>query len=71
MEFFTYLERTNFRWKHRSPRVAKTILNNKQSCWRYHYPQPPIALQSYSNKNSMVSTENVHTEQWNQIENPV
>jgi hypothetical protein len=43
-----------FIWKHKILQLAKTAIQQKEQCWRYHNTQLQTILQSNSNKNSMV-----------------
>ena len=54
MAFFTELDQTilKFVWKHKSPRIAKTIQGKQNK--RYHTPWFQTILQSYSNQDNMV-----------------
>ena len=73
MAFFTKLEQkiSPFIWKHKRPRIAKTVLRKKNGAggikllvFRLYYKE------SYSHQDSVVLAKNRNIDQWNKIESP-
>jgi hypothetical protein len=71
MTFIKEIEKSTikFIWKHKRPRIAKSILSKKNNAGGITTRLQTI-LQSNSNKNSMALAQNRHEDQWNRIEDP-
>ena len=56
MAFFQELEQklSQFIWKHKRPRIARTVLRKKKWSWRNQSSWLQIILQRYSHQDSMV-----------------
>ena len=48
---------------------SQSDLENENQSWRQHNPRRQVVLQS-CNQDSMVLTQNRHSDQWNRTENP-
>jgi hypothetical protein len=72
MTFCTEIEKTIMRyiWKHKRPETANALLSKMPNAGGITISYFKTILQCHNNKNSMVSAQNRHNDQWIRIKDP-